>query len=160
MQLQRELGVTYKTAWRMFNKIRNELIEQDQDEPFDRAVEMDETDVGGKPRASDRAKWQQPSRTVQLQAMSLAHDKKTPLFGMVERNRKVYVDAKAKPVILECGRVSAQVVKKTEMKASLVQAMDDNAKRDTTIYTDDSRVYDWVAKDGWEHHKIRHSRVS
>ncbi len=25
-QLERELGVTYKTAWRMFNKIRNELM--------------------------------------------------------------------------------------------------------------------------------------
>ena len=28
-QLERELGVTYKTAWRMFNKIRNELMIQD-----------------------------------------------------------------------------------------------------------------------------------
>jgi hypothetical protein len=25
-QLERELGVTYKTAWRMFTLIRNELI--------------------------------------------------------------------------------------------------------------------------------------
>jgi|SRR5271154_1916213 len=25
-QLERELGVTYKTAWRMFNKIRNQLV--------------------------------------------------------------------------------------------------------------------------------------
>ena len=25
-QLERELGVHYKTAWRMFNKIRNELM--------------------------------------------------------------------------------------------------------------------------------------
>src|SRR5436190_2372088 len=28
-QLERELGVTYKTAWRMFNLIRNELMTQD-----------------------------------------------------------------------------------------------------------------------------------
>jgi transposase len=29
-QLERELGVTYKTAWRMFNKIRNELMTEDK----------------------------------------------------------------------------------------------------------------------------------
>ena len=28
-QLERELGVTYKTAWRMFNLIRNELMADD-----------------------------------------------------------------------------------------------------------------------------------
>ena len=30
-QLERELGVNYKTAWRMFNMIRNELMIQDDD---------------------------------------------------------------------------------------------------------------------------------
>ena len=30
-QLERELGVTYKTAWRMFHLIRNELMAQDDD---------------------------------------------------------------------------------------------------------------------------------
>ena len=30
-QLERELGVTYKTAWRMFNLIRNKLMAQDDD---------------------------------------------------------------------------------------------------------------------------------
>ena len=29
-QLERELGVHYKTAWRMFNKIRNELMADDE----------------------------------------------------------------------------------------------------------------------------------
>src|SRR5437870_3534151 len=40
-QLERELGVTYKTAWRMFTLIRNELMTQD-DDPLSGAVEMDE----------------------------------------------------------------------------------------------------------------------
>jgi transposase len=31
-QLERELGVTYKTAWRMFHMIRNELMTQDDDQ--------------------------------------------------------------------------------------------------------------------------------
>lgn len=29
-QLERELGVTYKAAWRMFTVIRNELMTQDE----------------------------------------------------------------------------------------------------------------------------------
>jgi transposase len=41
-QLERELGVTYKTAWRIFHLIRHELMEQD-DEPMSGEVEMDET---------------------------------------------------------------------------------------------------------------------
>ena len=58
-QLERELGVTYKTAWRMFHLIRNSLMEQVDDEPLSGDVEMDEMYVGGKPRAKDRAAWNQ-----------------------------------------------------------------------------------------------------
>ena len=41
-QLERELGVTYKTAWRMANLIRNKLMAQDN-EPLSGHVEADET---------------------------------------------------------------------------------------------------------------------
>src|SRR5918997_1181294 len=33
-QLERELGVTYKTAWRMFNRIRNDLMNDTHDGPL------------------------------------------------------------------------------------------------------------------------------
>src|SRR5579859_7922659 len=43
-QLERELGVTYKTAWRMFNVIRNSLMSQDNlTVVLGGKVEMDET---------------------------------------------------------------------------------------------------------------------
>lgn len=45
-QLQRELGVTYKTAWRMFGQIRK-LMAEDVN-PFVGQVEVDETYIGGK----------------------------------------------------------------------------------------------------------------
>src|SRR5207248_3460878 len=45
-QLERELGVTYKTAWRMFNQIRSLLEEDIRD--LCGEVEMDETFIGGK----------------------------------------------------------------------------------------------------------------
>ena len=43
----RELGVTYKTAWRMAKEIRTELMEQSE-EPLDGTVELDESYFGGK----------------------------------------------------------------------------------------------------------------
>lgn len=44
-QLERELGVTYKTAWRMFRQIRSMLTE---DHKLSGGVEVDETYIGGK----------------------------------------------------------------------------------------------------------------
>src|SRR6266550_595517 len=41
-QLERELGVTYKTAWRMANRIRSQLMAQDDDQLTGK-VEVDET---------------------------------------------------------------------------------------------------------------------
>jgi transposase len=59
-QLERELGVTYKTAWRMLNLIRNELMHQDGDDPLNGDVEIDETAGGAKHvRASDTARGRQ-----------------------------------------------------------------------------------------------------
>jgi transposase-like protein len=55
-QLEREIGVTYKTAWRMLNLIRNELMVQD-DEPLTGEVEVDETGWGGRPRAGEVARY-------------------------------------------------------------------------------------------------------
>lgn len=50
-QLQRELGVTYKTAWRMFKQIR--MLMAQGGVPLDGDVEVDETFMGGK--AKNRA---------------------------------------------------------------------------------------------------------
>ena len=49
-ELQRQLGVTYKTAWRMGHKIREHMARVDGDEPIggpDKVVEVDETYIGG-----------------------------------------------------------------------------------------------------------------
>ncbi len=49
-QLERELGVTYKTAHRMMKKIRTELMHDMDDPPLSGDVEVDETAWGGKAR--------------------------------------------------------------------------------------------------------------
>src|SRR5437764_3635156 len=55
-QIERETGVTYKTAWRMFNKIRSML--QEGIDPFGgpggKGVEMDESYFGGRNRRGSK----------------------------------------------------------------------------------------------------------
>jgi transposase-like protein len=68
-QIQRETGVTYKTAWRMFRQIRSLLAEGLQLEGS--TVEMDEMYHGGSRRTSS---WR---------------DNKVPVVGMVERGGRV-----------------------------------------------------------------------
>jgi transposase-like protein len=45
-QLERELGVTYKTAWRMFKQIRSMLDESDDGPKLSGKIEMDESFYG------------------------------------------------------------------------------------------------------------------
>jgi transposase len=53
-QIQRETGVTYKTAWRIFKQIRTLMSEEISLEGS--SVEMDETYVGGKRRNGKRGR--------------------------------------------------------------------------------------------------------
>src|SRR5439155_219183 len=72
-QLEREIGVSYPTALRMFRQIRS-LLAQDTD-LFSGTVEVDETYVGG------IAKWRNQGRPVGPQGAS----KKSMVVGMAQR---------------------------------------------------------------------------
>lgn len=74
-QLERELGVTYKTAWRMANLIRKYLMDH-AEETLSGTVEADETYVGGRRRNGRRGRPGPDSHKVAV-------------FGMVERQGKV-----------------------------------------------------------------------
>lgn len=69
-ELQRHLGVTYKTAWRIANKVRF-LMKQDSNK-LSGVVEADETYIGGKGHIRGRST-----------------KNKVPVMGMVERGGKV-----------------------------------------------------------------------
>lgn len=73
-QIQRETGVTYKTAWRMFKQIRTLMSEEVSLEG--EAVEMDETYMGGK-RKGKRGRPGSDDR------------KKTCVVGMAQRQGNV-----------------------------------------------------------------------
>jgi hypothetical protein len=69
-ELERQLGVTYKTAWRMAHELRKLMASADQTGPLSGHVEIDETHIGGKQSRQERAK---------------RGTNKTIVFGMVER---------------------------------------------------------------------------
>jgi transposase-like protein len=84
-QLRRELGVTYKTAWRMFTQIRKLMSENVN--PLTGQVEVDETYIGGK-HSGTRGRGAAGKSVV---------------MGMVERNgnavARVIPDVKAKTLL-------------------------------------------------------------
>src|SRR5438105_4155429 len=49
-ELERQLGVTYKCAWRMAHELRKLMAAADHQGPLSGHVEIDETYMGGKPR--------------------------------------------------------------------------------------------------------------
>jgi transposase-like protein len=75
-QIQRETGVTYKTAWRMFRQIRTLLAEGDL-QLEGPTVEVDETYYGGVRKYSKG----RPMR---------GDKKKIPIIGIVQRGGRAY----------------------------------------------------------------------
>jgi transposase len=134
-QLERELGVTYKTAWRMFNKIRNELMAQD-DAPLSGAVEMDETFIGGKPRESYRREVARRGWNMQ----TAYWDRKAIVFGAVERG----------------GQIKATTIPNSRASVLLPKAVE-YVLPGSLIYTDDFHVYRRLGKSGYTHRRINHS---
>jgi len=64
-ELQRQLGMTYKTAWRMGHEIRKYMGKVDGDNPLKGHVEIDETVVGGHRRGGKRGRIA-PGKTIVL----------------------------------------------------------------------------------------------
>jgi transposase-like protein len=126
-QIQRETGVTYKTAWRMFRQIRSLLSETDM-QLEGSAVEVDEMYFGGKRKGGTG----RPMRGDKV---------KTPVLGMVERKGRVIAlavpDTTAKTLV---GTVHEYVLPKSTIFTDELQAY--NTMPGKRQYT---------------HHRINHS---
>lgn len=112
-QLEREIGVTYKTAHRMFKQMRTLLLQDD--ELLDGEVEVDETLAGGRLRAGDAARG---LRYVQK-------SNRPTVWGAVERG----------------GQVRAKVVKSRGTR-DVEQAIYTHVLRSSMIFTDEWKGYD------------------
>jgi transposase-like protein len=74
-ELQRQLGVTYKCAWRMGHEIRKYMGKVDGDDGLSGTVEVDETYVGG--------------RVSNHMGHPTSESNKTAVFGMLQRGGDV-----------------------------------------------------------------------
>ena len=128
-ELQRQLGVTYKCAWRMGHEIRKYMGIVDGDDGLSGTVEVDETYVGGKEHGM-----------VKEMGRPSALSKKTVVFGMVERGGDVMTR-----VVPEC---------KT---ATLIPIIENNVAKGSVINSDENKIYRNVRKLGYGHVTVNHS---
>lgn len=131
-QIERQCGVSYKTALFMLHRIRWAMVDNGG-EPLVGTVEVDETYVGGKPRKGDGIAHKRGRGT-----------RKQPVVAMVERNtpeRK--------------GRVRTRVVANVTA-STLRSAMVDNICPTTNIRTDELSVYPAACAGFASHEAVKH----
>ena len=138
-QLERELGVTYKTAWRMMNLIRNRLMAQDYQGPLGGSVEADETWIGGKMRQSEKNAAARRAAETGETRIGQYVKKRQSVFGMVERGGKV----RATKVSSRYGYTLRNNIREHVLPASLV-------------YTDEYPGYSGIERK-YTHRRINHS---
>lgn len=167
LQLQRNLGVAYQTAFDMAHKIRD-IMAEEKVELLDELVEMDETFVGGKPRKPNFRADLNPNQkkhldegviTIKEAGLKLrgrgnpakidigtkrgrGSQKQVPIAGIVERD----------------GAVVAEVMK-TLRTADLKAMVEKYVKsEDAIVITDTYKGYNTLHKI-IEHIKIDHSKM-
>lgn len=127
-RVEREIGVTYKTAWRMCHEIRKYMAAVDGDEPvggFCKQVEVDETFVGGEIERGQRGGDPSEGKAV--------------VFGMMERG----------------GNLVTQVVPNRK-RATLLPIIRENVKLHSTVNTDEHTAYLTLGREGFYHRTVNH----
>lgn len=129
-QIQRELGVTYKCAWRMMHQIRSMMVDE---APFKGEVEIDETFVH--PNVYKRSSAQKKFGDTGMR-------KGAVLFGMTERG----------------GR--ARIIHVKSAGARVLQPLiRENVEQGTLIHSDGYLAYRKLPSMGFEHRWTDHSKL-
>src|SRR5688572_4847359 len=129
-QLERELGVTYKTAHRMMKRIRTHLMNDEGDDPLSGDVEVDETSWGGKPRG----------RKLTRKEVAAFREAKPVVLGLVARG----------------GRVRCRAIP-SRREPTLSRTVTANVNPSTILFTDDWRSYKPLRRHFIDHRIINHS---
>lgn len=128
-QLERMLGVTYKTAWRMFKQIRM-LMADTEGGLLEGVVEIDETFMGGKGK-NRKHQWIQ----------GIEEKQKEVVMGMVQRNGKAYLKH-----IPNTG------------KWTLLSQIQEHVEKSAKVMTDEYRGYWQLYKYGYLHKAVNHGK--
>lgn len=137
LQLQRELGVTYKTAWRMLKQIRLAMGNIQSQQLFEGIVEMDEAYVGGNPKKNGIVTSKRGRGTFKI-----------PVIGVRDRTTKQVFAKVAEP------NVNGQTLTGAQLANVLTQV----AQPGTTVMTDEFRSYRILSKLGYVHFTINHQK--
>ncbi len=129
-QIEREIGVTYKCAWRMFNKIRSMLDESGDDPKLSNEVEIDESWYGGSERNKHKHK-----------RSSHRNMGKATVLGMVERR----------------GRVTTKVLE-LPWKGYTLNPIKERVLPRTMIFSDEAGVFKDLHSMGYNHKRVNHSQ--
>lgn len=127
-ELERQLGVTYKTAWRMLRLIREQLGQSGEKLHGD--VEMDETFFGGRGKAGKNNKNQHDVMAA-----------KSVIIGANERGKEMRAEVSSDAQAWTIGKFLKKNVDPT----------------DTRLFTDESNRYDKVAKQ-YARQSVNHSK--
>ena len=140
-QVERELGCNYKTAWRMLNKVRNELMCQDDEEPLSGVVEADEAYIGGKIHEGERRRLRAEGRWNRGPATKT----RGVVFAAVQRG----------------GRLRAAVVGTSESQALNARAVQTKLREfvlpKSLVFTDEYGAYNALSH-RYTHRRVRHSQ--
>ena len=126
-ELQRQLGVTYKTAWRMGHEIRKHMADVDGEAMIGgegKAVEVDETYVGGTHKGGKRGR---------------GAEGKTVVMGMLERG----------------GDIITKVVPNVRA-ATLQPQIEANVAKGGELHTDELKSYAGLHLKGYKHMTVNH----
>jgi transposase len=131
--LERELGVTYKTAWRMFNLIRNKLMTED-DGVLSGDIEIDECSVDGKPKRKQGERIS--TATTRSDAAKLRERSRATVVAAVERGGRI------KTTVMDSRRGPA-------LERQVIRWV----AAESIIFTDE-----WPSHNGLDQHFVAHSR--
>lgn len=127
-ELERQLGVTYKTAWRMADEIRKHMASVDGSTPvggLNEIVEIDETLVGGS--VSGKGSGFKGNKTV--------------VVGMLERG----------------GDVATHIVT-SRHRGPMEALIQEHVILGTTIATDEFGSYRFLSQLGYDHMTVQHNK--
>jgi len=128
-QLERELGVTYKTAWRIFNQVRKLMAEEAG--ILSGEEELDETYIGGVVRTHGMTRMERGKAALRNKAV---------VAGQVQRG----------------GRLQALHLKRGKAGA-LVPLARAHVLPGSMIYTDELPAYKALGRVGYGHQRVHHA---